>query len=51
MTLRLSTGLRNAVLDTKSQATNLATVSDAIFVDGGDGEEDSITSSVTDLSV
>lgn len=50
MTLRLSTGLRNAVLDTKSQATNLATVSDAIFVDGGAGE-DSITSSLTDLSV
>ena len=51
MTLRLSTGLRNAVLDTKSQASNLATVSDAIFVDGGAGEEDSLTSSLTDLSV
>ena len=50
MALRLSTGLRNAVLDTKAAATNLASLTDAIFVDGGSGG-DSITSALTDLSV
>ena len=50
MALRLSTGLRNAILDTKAAATNLAVISDAVFVDGGSGN-DSITSLLTDLSV
>ena len=52
MALRLSTGLRNAILDKKATANNLITATDISFEDGtGTGGRDRILSVGEDLSV
>ena len=52
MTLRLSTGLRNAILDTKSEVTNIATAATRAFEDGtGTDSRDRIVDASEDLSV